>query len=65
MSSKTFSSQDDERAVAASPATPAARDFELEQIRQAIKGIRHGEVHVTIRDGVVIQIERIEKHRLR
>ena len=43
----------------------AARDPELEQIRKAVKGIRFGEVRVIIQDGLVVQIERIEKRRLR
>ena len=42
-----------------------ARDPELEQIRKAVKGIRFGEVRVIIQDGIVVQIERIEKQRLR
>jgi hypothetical protein len=42
-----------------------ARDTELEQIRKAVKGIRFGEVRVIIQDGIVVQIERIEKQRLR
>jgi len=62
MSNKTFSSPGDGRAL---PSSAPTRDFELEQIQQALKGIRHGEVRVTVRDGVVIQIERVEKYRLR
>jgi hypothetical protein len=48
-------------------ATPpaVALDPELEPIRRAVKGIRFGEVLVIIHDGVVVQIERVEKHRLR
>jgi len=40
-------------------------DHELEQIRLAVRAIRYGEVRVIIQDGVVIQIERVEKQRLR
>jgi hypothetical protein len=39
--------------------------LDLESIRSAIKGIRYGEVRVIIQDGVVIQIDRMEKKRLR
>jgi hypothetical protein len=48
-------------------ATPPTvdRDPALEQIRKAVKGIRFGEVRVIIQDGIVVQIERVEKHRLR
>ena len=44
---------------------PLARDLELDQIRMAVKDIRHGEVRVIIQDGVIIQIDRLEKQRLR
>jgi hypothetical protein len=37
----------------------------VESIRTAISGIRFGEVRVIIQDGVVIQIDRLEKNRLR
>lgn len=34
-----------------------------EQILQAIEGIRFGSVAVTLQDGVVVQIEKNERHR--
>jgi hypothetical protein len=37
----------------------------LEQIAQALRGLRFGEVKVTVQDGVVIQLERTERLRLR
>jgi hypothetical protein len=46
-------------------ATPAAVETALEPIRAAIRGIRFGEVRVVIQDGVVIQIDRLEKQRLK
>ena len=39
---------------------------DLEQIRailNAIKGLQFGEVHITIQDGVIVQINRLEKQR--
>ncbi len=39
--------------------------MDLEPIRRAIKGIRFGEVRIVIQDGVVIQIDRMEKQRMR
>lgn len=36
-----------------------------EQIQQALSGLRFGHVTITVQDGVVVQIERIEKRRLR
>jgi hypothetical protein len=53
------------------PATEAERPpqagvpADLEPIRAAIKGIRFGEVRIVIQDGVVIQIDRVEKRRMR
>lgn len=38
---------------------------DLEPIRTAIKGIRFGEVRIVIQDGKVIQIDRMEKQRIR
>ncbi|WP_337175247.1 YezD family protein [Paludisphaera sp.] len=46
-----------------SPVGP--RDSELEQIREAVRGIRYGEVRVIIQDGLIVQIERLEKQRFR
>jgi hypothetical protein len=43
----------------------AAAPVDLEPIRAAIKGIRFGEVRIVIQDGVVIQIDRVEKQRIR
>ncbi len=50
-------------------ATPAARresrsERAIEQIRQALSGLRYGQVCVIVQDGVVIQIERTERTRL-
>jgi len=42
------------------PADPA-----LEQIRDALRGLRYGVVSIVVQDGVVIQIERTERKRLR
>jgi hypothetical protein len=37
----------------------------LASVRQALSGLRYGEVTVIVQDGVVVQIERTEKLRLR
>jgi hypothetical protein len=37
----------------------------LEQIRDALRGLRFGNVSIVVQDGVVVQIERTEKRRLR
>jgi len=41
------------------------RDPDLDQVRKAVKDIRYGEVRIIIQDGVIVQIERVEKQRLR
>jgi hypothetical protein len=38
---------------------------ELRQIGDALRGLRYGAVTVIVQDGVVIQIDRMEKRRLR
>ena len=37
----------------------------LEQIRIALRSIRFGQVTVTVQDGIIVQIDRTEKTRLR
>jgi hypothetical protein len=61
MSRKTTSISDDARAID----SPPPRDLGLDHVRKAIQGIRYGEVRVIIQDGVIVQIERVEKQRLR
>ena len=55
------------RTKATDPASSAvaSRDPGLEQVCRAIKGLRFGEVRVIVQDGVIVQIERLEKQRLR
>ena len=52
---------DGERTSAGHPALGSG----LDQVREALKGIRYGEVRVIVQDGVIVQIERLEKYRLR
>ena len=40
------------------------RDHELQQIREALSGLRFGSVTIVLQDGVVVQIDRTEKKRL-
>ena len=40
------------------------RESELQQIREALQGLRYGTVQVIVQDGVVVQIDRTEKRRL-
>lgn len=48
-----------------STVSDTSRDSELSQIKEALRGLRFGAVHIIVQDGVVIQIERTEKRRLR
>jgi len=42
-----------------------ASDQALVHIRQALRGLRFGEVSIIVQDGVVVQVERTERKRLR
>ena len=61
MPNQTLPAGDDGHATG----TPPARDVELDQVRKAVRGIRFGEVRLIIQDGLIVQIERVEKQRLR
>ena len=41
------------------------REQELQQIREALRGLSFGTVNIVVQDGVVVQIDRTEKRRLR
>jgi hypothetical protein len=43
----------------------AEREPELAQIREALRGLRFGAVNIIVQDGVVVQIDRTEKRRVR
>lgn len=36
----------------------------LERVREALRGLEHGEVTVVVQDGVVVQLRRTERNRL-
>lgn len=38
--------------------------YALSRVRDALNGLRYGEVTVIVQDGVVVQVERTEKLRL-
>jgi len=40
-------------------------DEALNQIRDSLRGLRFGSVNIIVQDGVIIQIDRTEKRRLR
>jgi hypothetical protein len=43
----------------------ALGDPVIAQILKTLQGLRYGVVSIIVQDGVVVQIERTEKHRLR
>jgi hypothetical protein len=43
----------------------AAGDETINQIRDSLRGLRFGSVNIIVQDGVIIQIDRTEKRRLR
>jgi hypothetical protein len=58
----------DERAT--EPAGPAARGADhletaLQHVRQALVGLQFGTVSLIVQDGVVVQVERVERTRFR
>lgn len=63
MSNKNTSRQNDEGTVRSTAVS--SPDSVLDRVRLAINGIRYGEIRVIIQDYVIVQIERVEKERLR
>lgn len=47
------------------PTRESPRDTEIEHVAAALRGLQYGVVTVIVQDGVVVQIERTEKTRLR
>lgn len=43
----------------------AVTGSEWTQIRDALRGLRFGTVSIIVQDGVVVQIDRLEKRRIR
>ena len=43
----------------------AVNDIPVQQIIAAVQAVQHGDVHIVIQDGKVIQINKTEKVRLR
>lgn len=58
-----------ENSATDSPRSPARDprqlDPALDYIRQALVGLQFGQVSVIVQDGVVVQVERVERKRFR
>ena len=50
--------------VSTSAATEPVPESVLQSIQQALHGLRFGQVTIIVQDGRVIQIDRMERHRL-
>jgi hypothetical protein len=44
---------------------PSPHETVLDRVRTALQGVRFGEVRLIIQDSMIVQIERLEKERLR
>jgi hypothetical protein len=47
------------------PARDIPPDDAITQIRDSLRGLKFGSVNIIVQDGVIIQIDRTEKRRLR
>ena len=56
--------RDPNSAPSAESAPQRAQDIVLQRIAEALRGLKFGQVTVTVQDGVVVQIERLERTRL-
>jgi hypothetical protein len=41
------------------------REQVMQQIRESLRGLRFGVVNIVVQDGVIVQIDRTEKRRIR
>jgi len=53
------------QAKSIAPDRDSTVDDEIAQIRESLRGLRFGSVNIIVQDGVIIQIDRTEKRRLR
>jgi hypothetical protein len=51
--------------VAAAAGRQLPTEEELREIAASLRGLRYGSVSIVVQDGVIVQIDRMEKHRLR
>ena len=47
------------------PFTAGGREYDWQQIIEALRGLRFGTVNIIVQDGVIVQIDRTEKRRLK
>lgn len=61
MSSEPIVARDDRQGTRSS----RNHEFDWQQVQEAIQSLRYGEVRIVVQDGLVIQIDRTEKQRVR
>lgn len=44
---------------------PRISEADLQKISELLQGLLFGSIAITVQDGVIVQIDRTEKHRLR
>ncbi|MGQ0636627.1 MAG: YezD family protein [Planctomycetaceae bacterium] len=62
MASDDLSRESADRAVRVDESHPANV---IAQITEALRGLKFGQVTITVQDGVVVQIERLERTRMK
>jgi hypothetical protein len=60
-----MSQNESSETVSPEPVGEDSREREIAQIRDALRGLKFGAVNIVVQDGVVVQIDRTEKRRLR
>ena len=55
---------DDREAQSKEQMQDVRRQWEAQEIQNALRGLRFGSLHVIVQDGMVVQIDRTEKKRL-
>ena len=55
---------DDREAQSKEQMQDVRRQWEAQEIQNALRGLRFGSLHVIVQDGIVVQIDRTEKKRL-
>jgi hypothetical protein len=54
-----------ETSLSAAETRDAERELEIAHIRESLRGLRFGTVNIVVQDGVIVQIDRTEKRRIR
>ena len=54
----------DRDAQSTEPNDEVRREWETQEIKNALRGLRFGSINVIVQDGIVVQIDRVEKKRL-